>query len=88
MDMVLEKKLIVKDVPQMNPCQKCKSCIRLRLLELGIVSGQKVKIKKLHQDLWTLSLIDNSGNSYSTFGVRKEEAERILFEDDCVINLQ
>lgn len=83
--MVIEKVLTVKDVLKQNPCLNCQTCLRLRLLEFGIIAGQKVKIKKFSKELWKLTILDESGNSTFSLGVRKEEAERILFEKDCLI---
>lgn len=81
----VEKIFEVQDVPKDNPCLNCGNCLRLKLLELGLVSGQKVKIKKMRDKLWTLTFLDNFGNSESTFGLREDELKRIIFKDDCVI---
>lgn len=82
-----EKIFIVEDIPKENPCLDCNSCLRLRLLELGLITGQKVKVKKMRHELWTITFLDNLGNPESTFGLREEELKRIIFKDDCVISL-
>lgn len=82
-----EKIFVVQDVPKENPCSECKSCLRLKLLELGVIPGQKVKVKKINGELWTLTFINENGNPESRFGLRDEELKRIIFEDDCVISL-
>ena len=84
MVMEFEKVLVVKDVPQSKPCLDCDSCMRLRLMEMGIVPGQKLRIKKFQETLWTISVLENDV-PVSTFGLRDDEVERILFEEDCVV---
>lgn len=85
--MVVERKVIIKDILQKSPCENCNICVRLRLLEMGLVPGQKIRIKKFRDDLWTITLLDENEMSISTLGLRKEEAERMLLEEDCVVSL-
>lgn len=87
MSMVVERKVIIKDILQKSPCENCNICVRLRLLEMGLVPGQKIRIKKFRDDLWTITLLDENEMSISTLGLRKEEAERMLLEEDCVVSL-
>ena len=86
MEMEFEKVLVVKDVPQSNPCLSCVSCVRLRLMEMGVVPGQRLRIKKFQETLWVISVMENDV-AISTFGLRDDEMERILFEEECVVSL-
>lgn len=86
--MILEKTLIIKDVPQKENCQNCKVCLRLRLLEFGLIPGQKIQIKEMHKNLWIVHVVDDNGIPISTLGMRQDEIERILFEEECVISLE
>ena len=86
MIMESEKTFVVKDVPQSEVCLNCKVCLRLRLMEMGVVPGQKLHIKKYQSSLWTISILENN-IPVSTFGLREEEIERILLEEDCIVGL-
>ena len=86
--MIIEKVLTVKDIPPSNPCNECKVCLRLRLLEMGLIEGQKIKIREVHRDLWTVALLDENNVEFSRIGMRKEEVDRILFEESCIIDLE
>jgi hypothetical protein len=70
--MVKEKILIVKDVPQSNPCKNCEVCLRLKLMELGC----------------KVTLLDEYDNPVYHMGMRKDEFERILVEENCVIQFE
>lgn len=87
MNLNSEKIFVVKDIPQSNPCLKCKTCIRLRLFEMGITPGEKIKFVQKSDNMWILSILGDSEMSVSTIGLRKEEIDRIFFEDDCIISL-
>jgi Fe2+ transport system protein FeoA len=86
MIMETEKTLVVKDVPQSQVCLNCKSCLRLRLMEMGVVPGQKIRLKQYQKSLWTLTILEND-NPISTYGLREDEIERILLEEECIVSL-
>jgi Fe2+ transport system protein FeoA len=78
----------VKDVPQSEPCFNCKPCVRLRLMELGLIHGQKIRIDSHKLGLWIIHIlgIDTDDTVY-TLALRNEEIERILFDDEeCKIS--
>jgi Fe2+ transport system protein FeoA len=86
--MVKEKILIVKDVPQSNPCKNCEVCLRLKLMELGFISGQKIRVIEYQKDLCKVTLLDEYDNPVYHMGMRKDEFERILVEENCVIQFE
>jgi len=79
---------IIKDVPRKNPCMNCSNCIRLRIMEMGLIPGTKVLLDKHQLGLWILKILNDNGISESTIALRNEEAERIVLEDDCLISLE
>jgi len=79
---------IIKDVPRNNPCMDCSNCVRLRIMEMGLMPGTKVLLDRHHLGLWILRIMSNNGMSESTIALRDEEAERIVLEDDCLISLE
>lgn len=87
-DNLIGKTVKIKDVPQNSPCYECTPCIRLRLMELGLLEGQKIELSKHSVGLWIVKILTDSGNISSTLALREEELDRILIEDkSCVFNL-
>ena len=78
----------IKDVPKNNPCQNCSSCVRLRIMELGLMPGTKVLIKKHDLGLWILTILSESGLPESNIALRDDEAERIILDDECMISFE
>ena len=84
----IKKILVVKDVPRKEPCNGCNICIRLRLLELGIIPGQKISLKDHKNGLWTLNVLGENNISFQTLALRDDEVDRILFEEEnCIVGL-
>lgn len=87
-DNLIGKTVKIKDVPQNSPCFECTPCMRLRLMELGLLEGQKIELSKHSVGLWIVKILTDNGNISSTLALREEELDRILIEDDsCVFNL-
>jgi Fe2+ transport system protein FeoA len=87
-DSLIGKIITVTDVPQNEPCHNCTPCVRLRLMELGLIDGQKIKIDSHKLGLWIIHIlgIDTDDTVY-TLALRDEEINRILFEDEeCKFN--
>lgn len=59
------------------PCQNCDSCVRMRLMEMGLVSGEKLEIADHKFGLWTVNILSDAGNKVSTVALRDEELERV-----------
>ena len=54
----------VKDVPQSEPCLNCTPCLRLRIMEMGIIPGEKIELEKQK----TLPGLDWTGLIYVVLG--------------------
>ena len=72
----------VEDVPQSEPCLNCTPCLRLRIMEMGIIPGEKIELEKHHLGLWTVNILSNNNNIASTIAMRNEEMERIFVESE------
>ena len=72
----------VEDVPQSEPCLNCTPCLRLRIMEMGIIPGEKIELEKHHLGLWTVNILTNNNNIASTIAMRDEEMERIFVESE------
>jgi len=82
------KTVKIKGVPQSSPCYNCTPCLRLRLMELGLLEGQKIELSKHSLGLWVINILSDNGSTSSTLALREEELNKILIEDEsCVFNL-
>ena len=64
------------------PCENCNPCLRLRLMDMGFIPGQKIEVEKTKLGLWLVHLKSNEGNHEQTFALREDEFDRL-----CVIPL-
>jgi Fe2+ transport system protein FeoA len=69
------------DVPQSEICENCKPCLRLRLMDMGFITGQRIQIEKKRLGLWMVHLISNNGHVEQTFALRPEELDRICLKE-------
>ena len=78
----LGKIYIIKDVPQKIDCENCKTCMRLRLIEMGLMPGTLIEIVKHQSGLWIVNVLSEFGQVESTIALREEEAERVIVKDE------
>lgn len=83
---LLGRALKVKDVPQNDPCFSCQPCLRLRLMELGLIRGQKIELSKHSVGLWVVKILNDNGTESSTLALRDEELGRLLVDLDASDN--
>jgi hypothetical protein len=67
----------ITDVMKGIPCKNCNSCVRIRLMEMGLVAGEKIKLLDYKFGLWTVNILSDSGNIVSSIALRDEEIERV-----------
>jgi len=72
----------VENVPQSEPCLNCTPCLRLRIMEMGMIPGEKIELEKHHLGLWTVNILTDNNNIASTIAMRDEEMERIFVESE------
>lgn len=81
------KILKINTVPQSIPCQNCKTCLRIRLMEMGLTDGEFLQINGHSHGLWRVTILDESKHTVFSLALRDEEMDRILFEDDCFVDI-
>lgn len=67
----------ISDVIENNPCYNCKPCLRLRLMDMGFIPGQKIDVEKGKLGLYLVHLKSDGGNHEQTFALRDDEFERL-----------
>lgn len=68
------KKYEIVDVPPKDPCQLCRPCARLRMMEIGFDAGEVLIPVKRQGGVWVVEL----EGSMSRVALRDDEAERII----------
>lgn len=76
-DLTIGKIYEISDISSGNPCLSCNSCIRMRLMEMGLTQGEKIRIDDKSHGLYRLSVLSKKGSLYTTLALREEEMERI-----------
>ena len=65
-------------VPPNEPCLNCIPCIKLRIMELGIMPGERIRIEGHHLGLWIIAILNSSNRASSTVAMREEEVLGII----------
>ena len=87
-DSLIGKTFRIKDVPQPEQCENCNNCVRLRIMELGMYSGELIEISEHRLGLWIVSILSNNGTVLSRIMMRDEEISKIVLEDEeCRIKI-
>lgn len=71
----------IVDVPQNDPCTNCIPCMRLRLMEMGFISGEKIEIVKKFSGLKLVNILNENNYVCSTIALRDEEFNRICLKE-------
>ncbi len=70
----------VLDVPQPEDCQRCVPCLRLRLMEIGFIQGQKIEVEDKKLGLWMINILSDNDEIMSRYALREEELNRICLK--------
>lgn len=81
-DSLIGKTFRIKDVPHPEQCENCESCVRLRIMEFGMYSGELIEISEHRLGLWIVSILSDSGTVLSRVMMRDEEISKIVLEDE------
>ena len=68
------------DVPESENCQKCDICLRIRLMEMGLIAGEKIEISSKRLGLWIVNILTDYEEVSSTIALRQEEMDRICLK--------
>lgn len=85
---LIGKVFTIKDVPVSNPCLNCHPCVRLRLMELGMFEGEKIKIVNHQIGLWIVNILGMNGSTVSSVALRDDELKRLFIEEpNCPVSI-
>lgn len=71
----------VVDVPKTIDCENCTPCLRIRLMELGFITGQKIELGKKRLGLYSVNILSDNGDIAQTIALREEELNRICLKE-------
>jgi hypothetical protein len=74
----------VIDVPQPEDCKKCTPCLRLRMMEMGFISGQRIEISDKKLGLWLVNILSDNDSVDSQQVIKNflMELEKFLNEEN------
>ena len=85
---LIGKVFTIKDIPVSNPCLNCNPCVRLRIMELGMIEGEKIEIVANQTGLWRINILGTNGSTVSRIALRDEEFKRLFIEEsECPLLL-
>jgi Fe2+ transport system protein FeoA len=67
----------ISEISSGNPCLECNSCIRMRLMEMGLTEREQIRVEDKSHGLYRLSILSKKGSLFTTLALREEEMERI-----------
>lgn len=67
----------ISEISYGTPCLNCNSCIRMRLMEMGLTEGEKIRVEDKSHGLYRLSILSKKENIFTTLALREEEMDRI-----------
>ena len=70
----------VVDVPQPKDCLNCTPCMRIKLMEMGLISGQQIEIEPQRLGLFLVNLISPNGVIEQKLALRPEELDRVCLK--------
>ena len=76
-DSNLGKIYTIEDVLMGQPCTNCTPCLRLRLIELGLLKGEKIRVRDHKLGIWMIDVLSQNDNTTYTLALRDEEADRV-----------
>jgi hypothetical protein len=68
------------DIPEPENCQKCTPCLRLRMMEMGLIMGEKIEFGERRLGLYTVNILSDNGDISSVVALRQEELDRICMK--------
>jgi hypothetical protein len=68
------------DIPEPENCEKCTPCLRLRMMEMGLIMGEKIEFGERRLGLYTVNILSDNRDISSVVALRQEELDRICMK--------
>ena len=71
------KTYVIDEVLTGIPCENCTPCLRLKLMEMGFLRGEKIHLRGHKLGIWIVDILTHNNNVAYTLALRDDEAERV-----------
>jgi len=71
------KTYVIDEVLTGIPCENCTPCLRLKLMEMGFLRGEKIHLRDHKLGIWIIDILTSNDNVAYTLALRDDEAERV-----------
>ena len=68
---------VIDEVLVGTPCENCATCLRLKLMEMGFLRGEKIHLRGHKLGIWIIDILTSNDNVAYTLALRDDEAERV-----------
>jgi Fe2+ transport system protein FeoA len=68
------------DIPEPENCEKCIPCLRLRMMEMGFITGERIEFGERRLGLYTVNILSDNSDVSSVVALRQEELDRICMK--------
>jgi Fe2+ transport system protein FeoA len=56
----------ISEISSGTPCLNCNSCIRMRLMEMGLTEGEKIRVEDKSHGLYRFRIMSKKDNLFTT----------------------
>jgi Fe2+ transport system protein FeoA len=70
----------ILDIPQPENCERCTPCLRLRLMEMGFITGERIEFGESRLGLYMVNILTENDHISSVVALRQEELDRICLK--------
>jgi Fe2+ transport system protein FeoA len=71
----------ILDIPEPADCKRCVPCMRIRLMEMGLITGEKIELDKKRLGLYLINVLTDNNIITSTIALREEEFDRLCLKE-------
>ena len=68
------------NIPEPENCEKCVPCLRLRMMEMGFITGERIEFGERRLGLYTVNILSDNNDVSSVLALRQEELDRICMK--------
>jgi Fe2+ transport system protein FeoA len=68
------------NIPEPENCEKCVPCLRLRMMEMGFITGERIEFGERRLGLYTVNILSDNNDVSSVVALRQEELDRICMK--------
>jgi Fe2+ transport system protein FeoA len=71
----------IVDIPEPLICENCNQCMRVKLMEMGLIIGQDIQIQKKQWGLYIINLLSKDGHVEQTLAMGEDELSKVCLKE-------